>query len=125
MKALAKRIAQGIWSRTASIRRPIARRIDDRVGRVVALAVRPTLDEAAAARARLAAIEHAGAVAREQQELLAGELDLTLNSLLRELARLRGQIEDLAWVLDARQADDDASRALPIEFAREHDRISA
>ena len=101
MKSIAQRIVRASWTRTAWIRRPIARRIDERAARLVSTSVRPVLDEFALTRARVEEIVLECSASRQLQEAYSGELDLTLNSLLRELARLRGQVEELSHMLAA------------------------
>ncbi len=96
MKRWIKSIAKKLWGAAGPIRRPIARRVDDRLQHHLAMAMRATIAEP------LGGVRHELNVVQHRVDLLHQEMDLLLDSNIRELARLQLQVETL------RQAIDDA-----------------
>ncbi len=98
MKRLLKRAVRPFWRLSGSIRRPIARRIDEKLNHMIAVAfearVLPPIRESLDGSARtLDRLEHTLHAASRQSELLACDVDLLLGGLVREVARLQDQID--------------------------------
>lgn len=92
MKRLLKSILKGAWGKTAVVRRPIVRRLDAHVERVLDRSVRTPVIEA------VQASTHA-------TQVLAFDMNLVLNSVVRELARLQLQVEALQQLAEESAAD--------------------
>lgn len=116
MKQLLKRTVKKAWQLTAAVRRPIARRIDARLHRIVVQALQTSqqMNEASsgAASARrdqphhdqthhaFMRVEHSLGAMHEKVDRYSTEVDLVLNSLVREISRLQIQVETLQDALD-------------------------
>jgi hypothetical protein len=83
MKKLIKRVLKALWRATGPIRRPLQSRIEGVAGRAL------TEGLAAEVQPQLRRIEASG----NHANALAYEMNLALNSLVREVARLQIQIE--------------------------------
>jgi hypothetical protein len=106
MKRLLKAIARAIWRLTGPFRRPVVRRLDNHLSRLVDGSIEgrvvPRLEAIAAALARiegfeggLRGVEHAINVARCTSDAHAADANLLMDSVVRELARLQMQVEVL------------------------------
>jgi hypothetical protein len=98
MKRIFALVYKGLWRLTWSVRRPLVKRFDDRISRLISDTVNarmmPTLVEALAASGhRLERIERSIAGADRAATNLAEEVDLVLNGLSREIFRLQSQLE--------------------------------
>ena len=102
MKRKLKAMARKLWGATGPIRRPIARRMDARLGVIVEEAIeRRTTSRLVAAAEALERIERHVHVARVTAENQAADTNLLLDSLVREVARLQLQVDELREALDA------------------------
>lgn len=82
MKRFLKTVLKAMWKKTAIVRRPILRKLDAHVEHVLDQSVRTPVMEA------VQASTHA-------TQVLAFDMNLVLNSVVRELARLQLQVEAL------------------------------
>ena len=98
MKRLIKRAFRPFWNLTGPIRRPIARKLDSRLNHMIAVAIRaqllPTIQASLDSSARsLERLESSLGAANHSAHLMACDLDLMLGSVVREVARLQGQVD--------------------------------
>jgi hypothetical protein len=109
LKALAKAAARPFWRLTGPVRRPLARKFDEHVARVVEAAlqthsrdVHVTVDPPDLGRIETMMGELAAALgmARQISEHHAEEANLLMDGLVREVARLQLQLEGLAELVD-------------------------
>ena len=106
MKRLLKRFLKGCWRMTAPIRHPVVRRLDAKLGRLITGAIQsqvmpPVVDGLEHSRHAFWRIEHALQVAQVTAERNTTEIDLVLNGLIREIARLQHQVEALQDQVEA------------------------
>jgi hypothetical protein len=101
MKRLLKSVARSGWRLTGPIRRPIGRKVDAKLARVVATTVDAIVREQIQAQLHpwLDAIEQNIWQGRGQANAHADETNLTLDSLVREIGRLQMQVEVLQQLL--------------------------
>ena len=109
MKRLLKAMAKGCWRLLAPLRRPVVRKVDGHLARLVDQSIEgrvvPRLEAIAAALGRiegpegLRGVEHAINVARCTADEHASEANLLMDSVVRELARLQMQVEVLQQVV--------------------------
>lgn len=109
LKALAKAAVRPFWWLTGPVRRPLVRRFEERIARVVEAVVQahkqevhvtvepPDLSRVEAMVGELAA---ALGMARQIAEHHAEEANLLMDGLVREVARLQLQLEGLAELVD-------------------------
>ena len=106
MKRSIKRFFKGCWRMTAPVRRPIVRRIDAKLERLVTGAIHarvmpPVVDGLNHTHHALWRIEHGMNLAKAAAERNATEIDLVLNSLIHEIARLQHEVEALQDQVEA------------------------
>lgn len=112
MKRLIKRAAKGAWNLTGPLRRPIMRRVDAKLQRVISNAVVSSRDATGVSPESLRhhidaterAFEHLqyslGAL-HHKTDQASTEIDIVLNTLVREIARLQQQVDALHDAVDA------------------------
>jgi hypothetical protein len=120
MIRLLKTVCRPVWRATAPVRRPILARLDAQRRQSVAAVVTPSQDDLRAVCAR---IEESLLHARARAEQQAGETNLLLDSLVREIARLQQRVDDLHEPL-ARPETDASLRLLERAPAAE-DRLAS
>ena len=134
VKRLIIRAVRPFWKMSAVIRRPIARRLDSRLNHMIAVAIRsqllPTIQESLDSSSRtLERVERSVGAASRSAEVMAADIDLMLESVVREVSRLQVQVESLQdlvehAVLPARnglllvEGSEDESVAWPAERER-------
>lgn len=116
MKRMLKSVAKGCWRLTGPIRRPLGRKFDAAVSRVVAVVVQEQVR--AAILPRFDANDHGLSLARHEVHVQGLETNLTLDSLVREIGRLQMQIEVLQQMLGDRQIEEDDGLSLVGEGGR-------
>jgi hypothetical protein len=109
LKSALKSAARRIWRLTAPVRRPVVRKFDERLNRLVSAALqahRPVL-QLQVAPPDLSQIESAIhdmaaslRMARQVSEHHASEANLLMDNLLREVVRLQMQVEALSEQVD-------------------------
>jgi hypothetical protein len=113
MKRFLKRIARALWKSAAPVRRPVIRKLDGylerTLGPLIQGRIQPPLE-------RMEAATHHAAHAIN---LLSHEMNLVLNSLIRETTRLQMHIEVLEQTLH--QATQTRAELSVIGEAEEHD----
>ena len=118
MKQLIKRVVKKAWAATAPVRRPIARRVDARLTRLIVTAIQTSRQVAVhpshlgsdlapvltphleASNNAFARVEYSLGAMHAKVDRYSTEVDLVLNSLVREIARLQLEVEDLREALD-------------------------
>lgn len=128
MKRVAKAIGRTCWRATGPVRRPIARKFQGTITRLVTQAlhehiagpVLPRLDEL-----RAAAKNHELGLnlARHEVNMQGVETNLALDSLVREVARLQLMIEALQQAVEERAAA--PGDGLSVVGAEDEGRLSA
>lgn len=101
VKRTLKSLAKAAWKLTAPVRRPISRKFEITVFRIVSEVVGRHLQ--AALPPRFDALEHGLSLARHETHAQGLETNLALDSLVREVGRLQMQIEVLQQQLDDRR----------------------
>lgn len=94
MKALVKSVIRKIWNLTEFLRRPLRRKFDSVMSRPLRIFVIP----------RLEGLEHGVIQSNQKVDLLTHDVNLALNSTVREIARLQMQVEVLQQMLEESQA---------------------
>lgn len=104
MKRFLKTVARSGWRLTGPIRRPIGRKVDAKLSRVVATTVDSVVREHIQTQLhpRLDALEQNVWHGRGEVNAHATETNLTLDSLVREIGRLQMQVEVLQQMLSER-----------------------
>jgi hypothetical protein len=101
MKQLVKRMIRPLWRGSAVIRRPVAARFDARIQRLVIQAIdasrgaepgRSGFGDSADASVR---IEYSLGALHEKIDRYSVEVDLVLNTLVREIARLQYRLDEV------------------------------
>ncbi len=100
MKAILKSLARSLWGLTGPVRRPLARKFEATLDRVLRLAVREEIQ--AQVHPRFDGVEHGVNLARGEVSGQGIETNLSLDSLVREIGRLQMQVETLQRELAAR-----------------------
>src|ERR1700730_10494443 len=87
MKRLIKRMLKAMWQKTAFLRRPITRRVEHRFNVMLQRVIETNL---------------AGTLERfeNKNNCLVYDVNLALNSVVRELARLQREVETLQQMLE-------------------------
>jgi hypothetical protein len=86
MKRLLKRVLKAVWRKTAILRGPITRKLDQHINGLMTQSIQAQLPPA------LSRIEHA-------VNVMAFDTNLVLNSVVREVARLQMQVEVLQQLI--------------------------
>jgi hypothetical protein len=120
MKRLLKSVARSGWRLTGPIRRPLGRKVDAKLTRVVSVVVDGIVREHIQGQIhpRLDALEQNVWAGRGEVNAHASDTNLTLDSLVREIGRLQVQVEVLQGSLVERTED---SRRLALIAEEEGD----
>jgi hypothetical protein len=106
VKRLLKKLARPLWLISGPIRRPIVRKIDRHMMGLLHLIPRPP-----AVPAELELVLNSVVRELARPPAMPAELELVLNSVVRELARLQVKVEDLRQQIDDQQSiDRDSAR---------------
>ncbi|HEV3165810.1 MAG TPA: hypothetical protein VGZ22_17410 [Isosphaeraceae bacterium] len=92
MKQLLKRILKALWRGVAPVRRPIVRKLDHHVDGLLTQAIHGQLVPV------LHKLENAVNSSTHATQVLSYDMNLVLNSVVREVARLQMQIEILQHI---------------------------
>ncbi len=95
MKSLLKTIIKRCWSWTEFLRRPLRCKFDSVMSRPLRIYMIP----------RLEGLEHGVIQSNQKVDLLTHDVNLALNSTVREIARLQMQIEVLQQMLEVSQTE--------------------
>lgn len=93
------------WRITTPLRRPVARKFDEHVARIVALGVSSIPARLDQLSGSLERIETSIAVGRQVVEHQNADANMLLDSVIRELARLQLQIDELREVVHKDSTD--------------------
>ena len=105
MKDMLKPIVKGLWRLSGPIRSPIAGRLDRRHSRLLDAAITAQVEAFQGRTAEaLARLEQSVNISRCTADALAGDANLLLDSVVRELGRLQMQVEVLQQAVDDAQA---------------------
>lgn len=109
LKRLARAVARPLWRLSAPIRRPLARRFDERLTRIVENSIRThwnhvhvSLDPPDLGSVETLVLEMTASLsmARQIAEHHAEESTLLMDGLVREVARLQLQLESLSELVE-------------------------
>lgn len=106
MKRMIKSVVRSGWRLTGPIRRPLGRKLDSKLTHAVAIVVDSIVREQIQAQIhpRLDGLDLNVWQGRGEANAHATEVNLTLDSLVREIGRLQMQIESLQDLLAEREA---------------------
>lgn len=109
LKALARKAVRPFWRLTGPIRRPLGRRFDERLSRLIELSIRShwnhvhvSLDppDLGCLEGLMREMSASLGMARQITEHHAEEANLLMDGLVREVARLQLQMESLAELVE-------------------------
>ena len=104
MKRLVKRAVMPIWRLTAPLRRPLMRRLDSRLNRMISASIEanlmPTIQHSLASTTHaIERLERSLDSSSHSAQAMAGDVDLMLGSVVREIARIQIRLDALQDVL--------------------------